>query len=56
MEKKRVKDATFKLLKPLEGWKKGHVFECFGGLVSGVCGISFTNKEYFKVHKVVYFD
>ncbi len=38
----------FKLLKPLGIYKKGHKFDCFGGLVSGVGGILFTNKEYFR--------
>ena len=52
-------DIYFKLLKPIGIYKIGHKFECFGGLVSGVSGITFcikdesgnyiVNKEYFKM-------
>lgn len=41
-------EIKFKLLKPIGIYKKGKVFDCFGGLVSGVGGIDFTNTEYFK--------
>lgn len=40
--------VKFKLLKDYKSFKKGQTFECFDGLVSGVDGIPFTNKEYFK--------
>ncbi len=41
----------FKLLKPLGKFKKGHIFDSFGGLVSGIEDIKFNNKEYFKLVK-----
>ena len=47
-------DAKFKLKQDLETWRKGRVFDCMGGLVSGVCGIPFTNKEYFEMTYVKY--
>ncbi len=43
-----MKTVKFKLLRNLESFKKGKIFDCFDGLVSGVCGIPFTNTEYFK--------
>jgi len=39
----------FKLLKPIGKWKAGRIIDCFNGLVTGVSGIPFTNKEYFKL-------
>jgi hypothetical protein len=45
----------FKLLKPFGYYKKGKIFESFGGLVRGItCDktnqkINFDNKEYFKL-------
>lgn len=39
---------AFKLLKPLNGYKVGKKFDHFGGLVSGVEGVSFCDETYFK--------
>lgn len=41
----------FKLLQPIEGtrYKVGTEFDSFGGLVSGVNGIPFRDKKYFKL-------
>jgi hypothetical protein len=52
--KKEIKDANFLLLKPLDCFKKGRIFSCYGGLVSGVRGISFLNTEYFKPVDIKY--
>ena len=41
----------FLLLKDLGEYKKGHIFESFNGLVSGVEGIPFYKREYFKLIK-----
>lgn len=38
----------FRLIKPIGKFKIGKKISCYGGLVSGVDGIKFTNKEYFK--------
>lgn len=38
----------FTLIKPLGGLKPGKIFDSFGGLVSGIDGISFSNTEYFR--------
>lgn len=44
-----MKINKFKAIKTAGGkFKKGKVFDCFGGMVIGVDGIPFTNKEYFK--------
>ena len=46
---------NFKLLKPFGKYKKGKIFDSFGGLVKGVsCDntnqkINFDNKEFFKL-------
>jgi len=44
-------EIWFRLLKPIGIYKVGHLFDCFGGLVSGVNGISFTDEDYFKIVK-----
>lgn len=43
--------VIFKLKKLIPGnhWKIGRQFETFGGLVNGVDGIRFDNKEYFDL-------
>lgn len=46
-----MKEIThFKMIRPISDSHKGSVgkdFECFGGLVSGVDGVSFLDKTYF---------
>lgn len=50
-----MKKDKFKLLKNFGDYKKGKIFECFGGLVMGICDektnqkINFDNKDYFKL-------
>lgn len=39
---------SFRLLKPIGDFKVGKKFDHFGGIVSGVDKINFTNKEYFE--------
>jgi len=45
----------FKLIKPFGSYKKGRIFESFGGIVRGICcdqtneKINFDNKEYFEL-------
>lgn len=51
---KKVLDADFKLLKPIGKNKKGKIFKSFGGIVSGVEGIAFSNKEFFKPINIRY--
>lgn len=43
-----MKIVGFKLKKKIGNKAVGTVFDHFGGLVSGVDGINFTNKEYFE--------
>ena len=38
----------FRVIKPVGNYQIGKKLPCFNGLVSGVNGIPFTNKEYFK--------
>lgn len=45
---KKIIDADFKLKKDYGSFKKGHVFNSYGGLVSGVQDIKFTDKEWFE--------
>lgn len=58
-----VIDMDFKLLKDIpprlirdgsKTMKAGEVFKSFGGLVSGVRGIDFSNKEYFEPINIKY--
>lgn len=50
-----MKYKQFKLIKPFGDYKKGKVFDSFGGLVMGIyCDktkqkVNFDNKEYFKL-------
>ena len=50
-----MKKDRFKLLKPFSDYKKGRIFDSFGGLVRGItCDktnkkVNFDNKEYFKL-------
>lgn len=45
----------FKLIKPFGDYKKGRIFDSFGGLVRGIiCDntnqkVNFDNKEYFRL-------
>jgi hypothetical protein len=48
---KQPSDIKFKLLKDMGRFKKGMTLNTFGGLVSGVDGISFLNTEYFEIVK-----
>jgi len=48
-----MEEFKFVLLKPIGSCKIGKVFDCFDGLVSGVDGIPFTNKEYFRLKRIV---
>ena len=53
---KELKDR-FKLLKKVGKYKKGKIFESYGGLVRGIITpeteepINFDNKEFFKLVK-----
>lgn len=48
-------EDKFKLIKPFGDYKKGKIFDSFGGLVTGICcekinqKINFDNNEYFKI-------
>lgn len=45
-----IESTTFRAIVdyPEKGIKKGKVYDSFGGLVSGVYGIPFTDTKYFK--------
>lgn len=51
-----MKNYYFVLLKDFGEYKKGKMFNCYDGLVSGISSIagtkSFKDKEYFKLKEV----
>ena len=44
----RTIDAKFRLLVPLGKYKPGKIFECCGGLISGVEGVMFRDSTVFE--------